>query len=142
MPNETQITLISLLIPIVAIVMGIGIGFWAIYWEHQTKRIKYQERQLMIEKGMTPPSLYPDRKPATPEDCLRRGIIMLFLGIGLGIGYFILLYPNQLSGPPAWVCGVGGAIVGLLGVGHLVYYLIARKHTPGGREKSSETITL
>jgi hypothetical protein len=117
-----------LLIPIVAIVLGIGIGFWSIYWDYRTKRMKYEERQLMIQKGMEPPPLISAKKPLTPEDCLRRGVIMIFLGIGLGIGYYVLLNPNQMPGPPAWVCGVGGAIVGLLGAGYLVYWLIARKH--------------
>lgn len=76
---------LALMIPIVSIVLGIGVAFWSIYWDHQKKRLQYQERQLMIEKGMEPPPVLLDeeKKKVTPEDCLRRGTIMLFLGYRL-----------------------------------------------------------
>jgi hypothetical protein len=115
---------VALLIPIISIVMGIGIGGWAIYWDYRTKQMKYRERELMIEKGMMPPLTNPEKLPPTLEECLRRGIIMVFLGIGLGIAYFVLLHS---WGPPAWICGVGGAIVELIGIGYLIYYAIAKK---------------
>ena len=119
---------LAVMIPIVAIVLGIGVAFWAIYWEHQKKRLQYQERQLMIEKGMEPPPalLDEEKKNVTPEDCLRRGTIMLFLGIGLGMAYLIV--PTG-DGPPPWLFGTAGAIVGLLGVGNLTYYAIARRQS-------------
>ncbi|HTY64833.1 MAG TPA: DUF6249 domain-containing protein [Acidobacteriota bacterium] len=115
---------LAIMIPIVAIVMGIGVAFWAIYWDHRTKQMKYRERELMIEKGLTPPPLEPEKPRATLDECLQRGVIMIFLGIGLGIGYFVLLHS---WGPPAWICGVGAAIVELLGIGNIVYYAIAKK---------------
>jgi hypothetical protein len=58
----------------------------------------------MIEKGLTPPPLEQAKHPATLEECLRRGVIVVFLGIGLGIGYFVLLHS---WGPPDWICGAG-----------------------------------
>lgn len=116
---------IALMIPITAIVFGIGVAFWSIYWDHQKKRLQYQERQLMIEKGLTPPPELPkERRNVTPEDCLRRGTILLFLGIGFGIGYIVLA--NAGDGPPAWLAGLAGAIVGFLGLGNLVYYFLVR----------------
>ena len=123
--SETLSEGFALMIPIVSIVLGIGCGCWAIYWDYRTKQIKYKERELMIEKGMTPPPMPPDRAPATPEDCLRRGIIMVCLGIGLGVGAVILFHAPV--GPLGWICGVGGAIVGFVGIGHLIYYFVARK---------------
>lgn len=117
----------ELLIPIIAIVMGIGLAAWAIYWDHQKKRLQHEERRMMIEKGMTPPpDLAEERKLVTPEDCLRRGTIMFFLGIGLGIASLVV----SDAGPPAWLLGVPAAIVGLLGLGNLVYYFIARNREP------------
>jgi hypothetical protein len=89
---EAHMPEVALLIPIIAIVMGIGIGGWAIYWDFRTKQMKYKERELMIEKGLTPPSMDPEKQPPTLEECLRRGVIMVFLGIGLGIAYFVLLH--------------------------------------------------
>lgn len=119
---------LALMIPIIAIVLGIGVAFWAIYWDHQKKRLQYAERQLMIEKGMEPPPalLDEEKKKVTPEDCLRRGTIMLFLGIGFALVY--LMVPTG-DGPPPWLFGAGAAIVGLLGVGNLTYYTIAKRQS-------------
>jgi len=125
MPNDPQV--LALMIPIVSIILGIGVAFWAIYWDFRTKQIKYRERELMIEKGLPIPPIIPDKKPVTPEDCLHRGIIMLFLGIGLGIGSVILL--REQGGPPPWTCSIAASIIGLMGIGNLLYYFIARKRT-------------
>ena len=116
------------LVPVVAIVMGIGIAMWSIYWDHQTKRLKYEERRQMIEKGMAPPPVLDDegRRP-TPEDHLRRGVIMSFLAAGLGIAALVLA---RVDGPPAWLLLVAASIVGFLGLGCLVYYFIAKNRTP------------
>jgi uncharacterized membrane protein YfcA len=124
---------LALMIPIVSIVLGIGLAFWVIYWEYQKKRLQYQERQLMIEKGMEPPPVLLDeeKKKMTLEDCLRRGIIMLFLGIGFGIIYFMVSV-SEGDGPLPWLFGTASAIVGLLGAGYLTYYAIAK------RQKSEE----
>lgn len=123
---------LAILIGLVTVVMGIGVVFWAIYWAYRKTHLQYRERQLMIEKGMEPPALLPEqqaKKPPTPEESLRRGMIMVFLGIGFGIGYFILrssAIPDEA--PPAWLLGLAGSIVGLLGIGNLAYYFIWRRH--------------
>jgi|APPan5920702752_1055751.scaffolds.fasta_scaffold42418_2 hypothetical protein len=111
--------------------LGIAVAFWAIYWDHHNKRLQFEERRLMIERGMTPPTLTGEADQeslATPEDCLRRGLIMVFVGVGLGIAYFVV-HASRPPSPPAWLFGAGGAIVGLLGLGNLVYYVIARART-------------
>ena len=76
---------LALMIPILTVMLAFGVAFWWIYWDHQKKRLQYDERRSMIEKGMEPPPVLPDerKKKVTPEDCLRRGTVMLFLGIGL-----------------------------------------------------------
>src|SRR5688572_21570652 len=117
--------LVQLLIPISAIVLGIGVAFWSIYWDHQKKRLQYQERQLMIEKGLTPPPMISEEKSKkTPEDSLRRGTILLFLGIGFTIGAVVLANFGDEQ-DLVWIAGLTAAIVGSLGVGNLVYYFIA-----------------
>ena len=35
-----------MLIPILAIVLGIGVAFWAIYWGHQTKKLEFEYGSL------------------------------------------------------------------------------------------------
>lgn len=112
---------------LITVVLSLGIAFWAIYWKFQRTRLQYQERQLMIEKGLAPPPVLPEQpKKVTPEDALRRGLVQVFLGVGLGIGYVVLSRPD-VDGPPAWIAGLFGAVVGFLGLGHLTYYLVARR---------------
>jgi hypothetical protein len=125
---ESLTGLFGVMVPILAVTLGIGLAFWSIYWGHQKKRLQYQERQLMIEKGLPPPPvlLDDDRKKVTPEDCLRRGIVLLFLGIGLAVGTAILgsfFDDREFVG----LVALAAAIVGSLGVGNLVYYAIARR---------------
>jgi uncharacterized membrane protein YfcA len=132
MDERFLIPIVGMMIPLTAIVLGIGVAFWTIYWDHQKKRLQYQERQLMIEKGMAPPPELPkEEKKFTPEASLRRGTVLLFLGVGFGVGYVVLANSGG-DGPPPWIAGVAGAIVGFLGLGHLTYYFIARR-------KSAET---
>ena len=131
---------LALMIPIIAIVMGIGTAFWSIYWDHQKKRLQYQERQLMIEKGLTPPPVLPDqpRKKVTPEDCLRRGTVLLFLGIGFGAAAVVVFNAWPQEGELGGILGVTGAIVGFLGLGYLVYYFIARRKTHDAASRTPE----
>ncbi len=83
------------LIPIVAIVMGIGIGMLALWIDYRKKReifeLHHKERLLAIERGMEVPPL-PDNlfgsrelRVAGPADDLRRGLLWLLVGTGLGI---------------------------------------------------------
>ena len=126
------IPLFGIMIPLSAIVLGIGLSFWSVYWKHQRRRLQYQERQLMIEKGMVPPPELvedDDRRRMvgrTPEDCLRRGTVMLFLGIGLAVGSAVL---GNFMGDREFVglVALAAAIVGFIGLGNLVYYFIARQ---------------
>lgn len=87
--------IIVFLIPIVAIVMGIGIGMLGIYLDYQKKTrmfdLHHKERLLAIERGMEVPPLpseffAPARKPANLKaNSLRWGLIWLCIGLALGI---------------------------------------------------------
>jgi hypothetical protein len=129
--EDVLIPIVGMMIPLSSIVLGIGVAFWYIYWEHQQKRLQYQERQLMIEKGLTPPPALLDqpKKKITPEDCLRRGTVLLFLGIGFGAAALVVFNAWRQEGELGGILGVTGAIVGFLGLGYLVYYFIARRKT-------------
>ena len=81
----------------------------------------------MIEKGLTPPPILLDEKhTTTPEASLRRGIVLLSLGIGLGVAAAFLAPLDRNEGLLP-VSVVAAAIVGSLGVGNLVYYFVARR---------------
>ena len=62
-----------------------------------------------------------------PEDSLRRGTILLCLGIGLAVGTAVLqnfMEDREFVG----LVALTAAIVGFIGLGNLVYYFIARRN--------------
>jgi hypothetical protein len=133
------------LIPMIAIVGGMTIGAIAIITEHRRKQALLQERRLMIEKGMTPPALTSEllagEKPAGTrsaiESSLRSGIVLVFTGIGLFAAFLILRYLVGEGGsviplPVLVLLGPAGAIVGLIGLGNLLYFRIASRRDSGG----------
>jgi len=82
---------IAVFIPIVAIVMGIGIGMLSLFLDYRKKRdmfaMHHQERMAAIEKGMELPPLPPEffqearrSKMRVPSDFLRRGLFWLLVG--------------------------------------------------------------
>lgn len=80
------------------------------------------------------------KKKVTPEDCLRRGTVLLFLGIGFGTAAVVVFNAWQQEGEFGGILGVTGAIVGFLGLGYLVYYFIARRKTHGPGSRAAEPI--
>jgi len=122
------------------VVLSLGIAFWAIYLKHQKRRLQYEERRLMIEKGLTPPPMLPEEpKKRTPEESLRRGLIQVFLGVGLAVGYAVLSRPG-VGGPPDWVAGLAAAVIGFLGLGHLAYYFIARRASQDAHDQTDAVV--
>jgi len=117
-------------IPLVAIVMGIGVAFWRLYLDHQRRKLQYEERRLMIERGLTPQPLPPETPPRTLESSLRNGIVLLSLGVGFAVAYVIRQGGDLFSRPTGASSGfaIVAPILIMLGVGYLIYYTIARKH--------------
>jgi hypothetical protein len=124
---EDLVPLFGIMIPLSAIALGFGVAFWSIYWNHQKRQLQYRERQLMIEKGLVPPPILIEEKHrTTPEVSLHRGIVLLFLGIGLAVGTAILgnfFDDREFVG----IVALAAAIVGFVGFGNLVYYFVARR---------------
>jgi hypothetical protein len=92
--------------------------------EHRKDRMKFEERRLMIERGLTPPE-DPSKLPRTPDHYLRRGVVLLFLGLGLVLSPVLLL--DISPGSFGRVAAASGIVIGLLGVGNLVYYRLSRR---------------
>jgi hypothetical protein len=138
MGEGEAVALVGVLTGLVSVAMSLGIGFWWIYWSYRQKQLQYQERQVMIEKGMMPPPVLLD-KHVTPEGALRRGIQLLFLGVGLVVAGVIAA--NRVEQELGGVFAAVAAIVGFIGVGNLVYYMIARRRPTAddaaGRELTS-----
>ena len=119
--------LFPFLIPIVGIVMGIAIGMLAIWLDYQKKmhvfELLHKERLLATERGMEVPPLPPEfftngrlRDSDAKLDSLRRGLLLLLLGLGLGSALFINHGPQMAS----WALLPIG-----LGVAYLIFFKIS-----------------
>jgi hypothetical protein len=95
----------GILIPIVAIVMGIGIGMLALVLDHRKRdrmfTLYHQERMAALEKGQELPPLpeefFDDGKRPSPHATLMGGLICAFLGPALGIPlYFVVGFQPAL----------------------------------------------
>jgi len=124
--------IMALSIPIVAIVMGIGIGMLAIWTEHKRRvalmELCHKERMAALEKGLEPPPFPQEQSESVeaPKTGLKGGLIWLALGIGLGL--FLGLQPKPEFHPAL------SAIPIALGLAYLIYYGIeGRKHSPTGK---------
>ena len=122
----------SLSIPIIAIVFGIGIGMLSLYLEYRKKRdifeLHHKERMAAIDKGMDIPALPAEfyqeaRRRQQPGDSLRRGLVLLFVGAAI----VVALAANG-SRYALW-----GLVPAAVGVANLLVYFIE------GRRKATDT---
>ena len=118
-------------IPLAAIVLSLGMGFWKIFYDFQRRRLQFEERRVMIERGLTPPPLAePRRRQGTPEESLRPGLILLFLGLGLGTSYLVLRgWGPGFDRDLLWMLLIGALVVLFLGAGYLTHYAVAKKQS-------------
>jgi hypothetical protein len=113
------------LIPITAIVMGIGIGMLGLWTEHKRKsqllEQLHRERMAAIEKGIELPPMNLDvnatanserSNSPNPAKVLRGGVFMLSLGI-------VLFFALQTVGASA--AAVFGLVPATLGLANLAY---------------------
>ena len=119
--------ILPLLIPIVAIVMGIGIAMLAIYIDYRKKReifeLHHKERMYAIERGMEVPPLPAQllsganaregRCAPRPADYLRRGLMWLLVGCAVSAALAINRDPESA----AW-----GLVPVAVGLANLIFY--------------------
>jgi Domain of unknown function (DUF6249) len=127
--NAPLTEVIAIMVPIVAIVMGVGIGMLGLFLDYRKKReiyaMHHKERLLAIEKGMEVPPLPPEffrdsRRVRAPGEYLRRGLILLLVGIAITIALFDATRRNYL-----W-----GLVPTAMGIANLLYYYIESRKTP------------
>lgn len=117
---------IGVFIPIVAIVMGIGIGMLALWAEHKRKAQMleqlHRERLHALDKGLEPPPIPANlagngdgSSPASAAKSLRSGVMLVLIGVILWFGI-----SRTGGGEGAWF----GLIPAAVGVGNLLYALI------------------
>ncbi len=117
---------IGVFIPIVAIVMGIGIGMLSIWSEHKRKaqllEQNHRERMHAIEKGIELPPLPPNLigavngpSTASAAKSLRSGIMLVLIGVIL---YIAIGHAGGDEG------ALFGLIPAAVGIANLVYAAI------------------
>ena len=122
---------IAVMIPIVAIVMGIGIGMLSLLLDYRKKRemfaMHHKERLAAIEKGMEVPPLPAEffqdtrrHRVRTHADYLRRGLMLLLVGIAITIALYDTLHHDYL-----W-----GLVPSALGVANLLFYFVESRKAP------------
>ncbi|NOX18592.1 MAG: phage shock protein B [Chlorobi bacterium] len=113
-------------IPIVLfLVLGAVVLAWIYY--------RSQERQLIIEKGLTAEQMKElMAKKWDPYILLKMGIIILFFGFGLGVGMFL----EELNPSDLWV---PFSLFTFTGVGFIVAYNASRKLKLADKKEQLET---
>jgi Domain of unknown function (DUF6249) len=127
--NSPITEVIAIMVPITAIIFGVGIGMLSLFLDYRKKRemfaMHHKERMAAIEKGMEVPPLPPEffrdnRRARVPSDYLRRGLVLLLVGIAITIALFDSTRHNYL-----W-----GLLPTAMGVANLLYYYIESRKTP------------
>jgi len=120
---------IGVFIPIVAIVMGIGIGMLTVWSDHKRKsqilEQNHRERMHAIEKGLELPPLPVNLvsssngpATATPEKALRGGVMLTLIGV-------ILFFAIGMVGAPE--AALFGLIPAAIGIANLIYAAVLKK---------------
>jgi hypothetical protein len=118
----------ALMIPILAVVLGVGVAIVAIVTSHREKQkradLRHRERIAAIEKGMEiPPDPEPDVE-VRKGGSLKSGLAGLFLGIVL---YFAL---RQVADADVALFGLIPAAFGVAGL--ISYFVESRRNGNGG----------
>lgn len=119
MPIDLEDILVPIGVP--GVVFGfsaliVGIVFYAI---HRDNRLRHETIRLALEKGqpLSADVLDPAKRVDPVMRDLRRGLLLIGLGLGLGLFFAV-------AGEPEWAIGF---IPGLMGVAYLACYAMARR---------------
>jgi hypothetical protein len=114
-------TLVSIGVPAIVFGFVLAIVGGAFYVGYRETKERQETLRLAIEKGVAiPPELVEAASGHhDPDKDLRRGIRQIFIGIGLGVMlWFISPFKDF------WAVG---AMVAIIGVGHIVAWLLTRR---------------
>jgi hypothetical protein len=128
---------IGVLIPLVAVFMGIGLAIVSVIAQHRTRvkalEQRHLERMAAIEKGIElPPDLASDpgddagktRKPAARY--LLQGLVCLGIGVALLVSS-VTIMPAELQLPGGILVAIGAALV-------IFYVVTGRPGKPGSSD--------
>ena len=126
-PPDPDLAKILVHIPGIALViLGFGLAFWATYWDFRRRQLEFEERRLMIERGMQPPAV---EKP-TPFFTHRRHLGFGIFQISVGLALLTTALITGFSGGTydAHLVAIGVAFV-VFGVGEVLYSYLSKRAT-------------
>jgi hypothetical protein len=109
------------LIPIVALLAAFGIAFAALHFRNRSRELRHRERVTALEKGIE----LPVEPVLTRNAYLLRGLIWLFLGVGISI-FFLALWLAERDRDEAAMAAVGVIPIGV-GLAYLIVYRVEKK---------------
>ena len=117
--------MVHLIVPILAVVLGLGLGGLTLYFRHMRHRMYHLERMAAMEKNVQLPENF-FAEPATRRTTyLLRGLVFIAIGVGLA-AFFIALWFSEKNDPEV----LAVATVGLIPVGVGVSYLVVYRREP------------
>jgi hypothetical protein len=129
-PHTDVVAIMGIMVPIVAIVMGLGVGMLVLWLDYRKKREIFQlhhtERMAAIEKGIELPPLPPEffrdfkRRDRNPSTQFRRGMVWLLVGIA-----FMVAMRGTHEQNFWW-----GLIPVAVGLANLLSYVVDRRRPP------------
>jgi hypothetical protein len=115
------------LLPIVFLIVACAVAFGAFYFRNRARAFRHAERMAAIEKGMElPPE--PIQPTLGPKAYLLRGLIWLFVGMGISI-FFLSLRAAEHDNHLFAVATLGLIPMGV-GIAHLIVYRLDSRTPP------------
>lgn len=134
---------LGVFIPIIAIVMGIGMGMLSTWSEHkrrsQLMEQSHRERMAALEKGLPMPEVPANlvsgkRDDANPRNASLRAMRFGLMMVGIGVVLFFAL--QRVTNDHVELFGLIPAVIG---AANLVYaYLLSRREREAGQGQSPQ----
>jgi hypothetical protein len=157
--SENTVAILGVMIPIVAIVLGLSVAMLKVWTDYRKKReilqAHHAERMAAIEKGIELPPLPPQFYGSGSDDSLaeaakvqrefkgqaanglhylRSGLMWLLIGIAISIALYAE-HDNEHVHTAAW----WGAVPAAFGLSRLLFYFIANRMNAGAIERGDQT---
>lgn len=124
---------IAVFIPIIAIVMGIGAGMWAMFLSYRKRKdifaLYHQERMAAIEKGVDlaplPEAFFAEDSKGKSVGSPRRSLLVGLQWAFIGLGLIIALRSTGESDVSLF-----GLIPLGIGLAYLIYYFVEGRKAP------------